>query len=126
MHIDCLLRPLRRAIVATAVLSVGLPLTSSAQVTTRRPPTRVPKEPAKLPVPLGPAKYVKEAGTMWTFDAPPLEYWKQTYGFTPDSTWLNHVRLASVRLPGCSASFVSARGLVLTNHHCARACVASA
>ena len=126
MHIDWLIRPLRRAIVAIAVLSVGLPVASSAQVTTRRPPTRVPKEPARLPVPLGPAKYVKEAGTMWTFDAPPLEYWKQTYGFTPDSTWLNHVRLASVRLPGCSASFVSARGLVLTNHHCARACVASA
>ncbi|HET9180109.1 MAG TPA: S46 family peptidase, partial [Terriglobia bacterium] len=57
---------------------------------------------------------------MWTFDNPPLAQLKQRYGFTPTEAWLNHVRLSSVRFnDGGSGSFVSPRGLVLTNHHVA-------
>lgn len=65
-----------------------------------------------------------ETGKMWTFDAPPLAYWATRYDFHPDQAWLDHARLAAGRLSsGCSASFVSPEGLILTNHHCARACV---
>src|SRR5437660_9585732 len=67
--------------------------------------------------------FVKEFGTMWTFDAPPLAYWKAQYGFDADSAWLAHVRLSAVRIPGCSASIMSDHGLVMTNHHCARSCI---
>ena len=63
---------------------------------------------------------VAEEG-MWTFDNPPLQHLKERYGFVPTKEWLDHLRLASVRLnDGGSGSFVSADGLLLTNHHVAR------
>jgi len=65
-----------------------------------------------------------ETGKMWTFDVPPLEYWAQRYNFRPSQAWLDHARLSAGRLGGCTASFVSADGLVMTNNHCARGCVA--
>jgi hypothetical protein len=58
---------------------------------------------------------------MWTFDNPPLKQLQEKYHFTPTQQWLDHLRLSSVRLnDGGSGSFVSARGLLLTNHHVAR------
>jgi len=58
---------------------------------------------------------------MWTFDNPPLKQLQEKYNFTPSQQWLDHLRLASVRLnDGGSGSFVSAHGLLLTNHHVAR------
>ena len=61
---------------------------------------------------------------MWTYDAFPRAAVKAAHGFEPSQEWLDHVRLSSVRLAGgCSASFVSPEGLVMTNHHCIRSCV---
>ncbi len=48
----------------------------------------------------------------------------QRYGAELTPEWLAHVREASVRLAGCSGSFVSADGLLLTNQHCVRDCLA--
>ncbi len=59
-------------------------------------------------------------GRMWTFEHAPIDYFSETYSFNPDQDWFDHARLSSIRLPNCSGSFVSANGLVLTNHHCAR------
>lgn len=61
---------------------------------------------------------------MWTFDNPPLARLKEVYGFVPTESWLEKVRLASVRFnDGGSGAFVSPDGLMLTNHHVGAACI---
>ena len=59
-------------------------------------------------------------GRMWTFEYPPKAYLAEAYEFSPDESWFEHARLGALRIPSCSASFVSPEGLVATNHHCAR------
>ena len=61
---------------------------------------------------------------MWTFDAFPTARMQADYGWAPDQAWLDRVQAAAVRLTGgCSASFVSPTGLILTNHHCVVGCL---
>jgi len=61
---------------------------------------------------------------MWTFDSFPAKSVRDRYGWAPDQAWLDHVRKSAVRLTGgCSASFVSSAGLILTNHHCVASCL---
>ena len=60
---------------------------------------------------------------MWTFDNFPIQVVNDKYGTRIDQAWLDKVRGAAVRLNGCSASFVSPEGLILTNHHCVVSCV---
>ena len=100
------------SLITALFVSILIVRDAPAQVTT----------PAEIETKLPPG-FIKEFGTMWTFEAPPTDYWKARYGFTPAKAWLDNVRLASIRLPNCSSSFVSSEGLVMTNHHCARECI---
>ena len=62
-----------------------------------------------------------DMGKMWTFEYPPLDYFQKEYDFRPTQEWLDHVRKSALRFADyCSASFVSADGLVMTNDHCGR------
>ena len=63
---------------------------------------------------------------MWTFDHFPTAKVAKTYGAGPSAAFLDHVRKSSLRVAGgCSASFISPNGLVMTNHHCVVECVGS-
>lgn len=67
-----------------------------------------------------------DMGKMWTFDNPPVKYFKEEYNFEPDQQWLQKARMAALKLGnGCSASFVSEDGLIMTNHHCVRGSINS-
>ncbi len=110
-----------------AVSALWLALGCGASTGAVREP--VPTAPAAAPEATSPAEAPGldtvragrfDNGKMWTFEYPPLDYFREAYGFSPDSSWFARARLGALRLQGCSASFVSPNGLVLTNHHCAR------
>ena len=61
---------------------------------------------------------------MWLFDSFPTDQVQQTYGFTLTHDFLAHLERASVRFNnGGSGSFVSAHGLMFTNHHVGQDCI---
>lgn len=127
-----------RKVVAGFMISVvlatfaGCAVSGETAVVTERPVTvprdtlvtgQVPTQP-QMADPLGYDTVTAgrfDAGKMWTFDNPPLDYFDEAYGFRPDETWFERARLGALRFSTyCSASFVSPSGLVMTNHHCGR------
>ena len=130
------LRPLALAALLPLAACAANPPAPAAPA----PPAAQPAPVATAPRPAGPAiptgmvngvnldtvrAGAFDGGKMWAFEFPPMEYFRTEYGFTPDAAWFEHARLGALRLPNCSASFVSPNGLVMTNHHCAREAVAA-
>ena len=62
---------------------------------------------------------------MWTFDNFPKQLAREKLGVEISDAWLDKVRLSTTRLEsGCTGSFISGDGLMLSNHHCASECLA--
>ena len=61
---------------------------------------------------------------MWTIDNFPSERVEASYGVKINDAWLRSAQLATTRLEnGCTGSFASPDGLVLTNNHCIWGCI---
>jgi hypothetical protein len=62
-----------------------------------------------------------DMGKMWTFENPPLDYLEKEYGFKPSKELMEKFQKSALKFGGgCSASFISEDGLIMTNHHCVR------
>ncbi|HEY6644588.1 S46 family peptidase [Povalibacter sp.] len=62
---------------------------------------------------------------MWTTFNFPKAAVKQKYGVDIDDAWLKKAQRATTRHEsGCTGSFISGDGLVMTNHHCVVECLA--
>jgi hypothetical protein len=125
--------PVSRSLPALALLAL---LSFGCGQPPREPPAcPEPLPPSSLTLPLpsapppgtvtpGPGLSATSDEGMWLLNQFPSDRVALKYGFKPDQAWLDHVRLSSVRLAGgCSGSFVSPSGLVMTNHHCAHDCI---
>ncbi len=61
---------------------------------------------------------------MWTIDNFPSQAVAAKYGVKINDSWLKSAQLATTRLEnGCTGSFASPDGLVLTNNHCVWGCI---
>jgi len=126
-----------RSLLAVLLLGGGLLAgcggsgeTTSVPVVERPPPTAAgedtleaaPTEAVSVPSRYDTVQAQRfDRGRMWTFETPPIERFRDVYGVAPDEEWLTKARRGALRFgDGCSASFVSPKGLVMTNHHCAR------
>jgi hypothetical protein len=60
---------------------------------------------------------------LWPYNQFPKDTVKQKHGFEADSAFLDHLRAASVKLPGGSGSFVSPTGLLVTTRALVSGCL---
>jgi hypothetical protein len=61
---------------------------------------------------------------MWTIDNFPADRLAEKYGVEIGEAWLRAAQLATTRLEnGCTGSFASPHGLLLTNNHCIWGCI---
>jgi len=62
---------------------------------------------------------------MWTIENFPKQLVREKLKVDISDAWLDKVRLSTTRLEsGCTGSFISGDGLLLSNHHCASECLA--